>query len=203
MRTADPVQAEARRQRIRQAALACFKRTGFHQTGMAEICKEAGLSPGQLYRCYPTKESIIEAIAAERLSELAMRAAVLAADEKQDFPATLAGWAEEAFLATVADPGEVAFGAEILAETFRNPAVAAVAAKYDRIHAPGAFGTLIRRGQNSGWIDRALQSELAATLLVGAFDALCRAAVLQPALDRRQAARQLRLLVTRLLEIRS
>lgn len=53
--------AEQRR-RILTAAIACFSRDGFHGTSMQQICTEAGMSPGALYRYFPSKESIIGAI---------------------------------------------------------------------------------------------------------------------------------------------
>ena len=53
--------AEQRR-RILGAAIACFSRDGFHGTSMQQICAEAGMSPGALYRYFPSKEAIIGAI---------------------------------------------------------------------------------------------------------------------------------------------
>ncbi len=52
---------EARRQQILEAARACFARQGFHQTSIQDICREAGLSPGAVYRYFPSKEHIIAA----------------------------------------------------------------------------------------------------------------------------------------------
>ena len=52
---------EARRQQILEAANACFSRQGFHQTSVQDICREAELSPGAVYRYFPSKEHIIAA----------------------------------------------------------------------------------------------------------------------------------------------
>ncbi len=52
---------EARRQQILEAARACFARQGFHQSSIQDICQEAGLSPGAVYRYFPSKEHIIAA----------------------------------------------------------------------------------------------------------------------------------------------
>ena len=41
---------EARRQQIVNAAFACFSLNGFHQSTMQDICQEAHLSPGAVYR---------------------------------------------------------------------------------------------------------------------------------------------------------
>ena len=53
---------EVQIQRILDAAKKCFVRSGFRGASMHEICAEAGMSPGALYRYFPSKESIIEAI---------------------------------------------------------------------------------------------------------------------------------------------
>ncbi len=52
---------EARRQEILDAACACFAYNGFHETTMQDICREAKLSPGAVYRYFASKEDIIEA----------------------------------------------------------------------------------------------------------------------------------------------
>ena len=51
----------ARRQQILEAARACVARQGFHQTNIQDICKEAELSPGAVYRYFPSKDHIIAA----------------------------------------------------------------------------------------------------------------------------------------------
>ena len=52
---------EARRQQILEAASTCFARQGFHQTSVQDICQEAGLSAGAVYRYFSGKEHIIAA----------------------------------------------------------------------------------------------------------------------------------------------
>ena len=54
---------EAQTVRILEAAKACFVQSGFQGASMHDICRVAGMSPGALYRYFPSKESIIEAIA--------------------------------------------------------------------------------------------------------------------------------------------
>jgi TetR/AcrR family transcriptional regulator, repressor for uid operon len=57
-----PEYLELRKEQILDAAAACFARRGFHLTTMQDICKEADLSPGAVYRYFPGKEAIIEAM---------------------------------------------------------------------------------------------------------------------------------------------
>ena len=49
-------------QRILDAAKTCFVRSGFQGASMQQVCAEAGMSPGALYRYFPSKEAIVEAI---------------------------------------------------------------------------------------------------------------------------------------------
>ena len=58
-------QQDGRRSHILDAARTCFSRSGFHRTSMQEICAEAKMSPGGLYRYFASKDAIIEAIAQE------------------------------------------------------------------------------------------------------------------------------------------
>lgn len=63
---------QARRNKILQATAICVVRHGFHGASMAEIAETAGMSVGQIYRHYPSKEAIIHAIV-ERIVEHRLR----------------------------------------------------------------------------------------------------------------------------------
>jgi len=62
---------EAQEERIISAATTCFLRSGFRGASMNDICSEAGMSPGALYRYFPSKEAIIEQICAAHRRESA------------------------------------------------------------------------------------------------------------------------------------
>lgn len=51
-----------RRQRILEAAEACFARLGFHSTTIADVRTEAGVSTGAVYTYFDNKEAMIRAI---------------------------------------------------------------------------------------------------------------------------------------------
>src|SRR4026209_3004031 len=77
MRRTD-VQLQAdRRGEILAAARACFARAGFHQTSMQSSCTEAGMSPGNLYRYFRSKEDIIAGIAERDRAETAQQFAAV------------------------------------------------------------------------------------------------------------------------------
>jgi AcrR family transcriptional regulator len=62
-RTRDEALHATRRQDILAAAARVFKAKGFHLARTEDICAEAGLSAGTLFRHFPDKRSMIAAIA--------------------------------------------------------------------------------------------------------------------------------------------
>ena len=108
-----------RRAEILAAAERCFVKSGFHQASMQEICIEAGMSPGNLYRYFPSKEAIIAGIAERNRAEAAESFAVVG--QAPDFFTGLAAVARHHLVESTAE--EVALCAEIMAESRRNPEV--------------------------------------------------------------------------------
>ena len=52
----------ARRDHIAAAAERAFVRHGFHAATMQQVAEEAGMSAGNLYRYFPSKEALVEGI---------------------------------------------------------------------------------------------------------------------------------------------
>ena len=107
-------------QRILEAAKACFVRSGFQGASMQQICAEAGMSPGALYRYFPSKEAIVEAIcAADRRENAACFDGML------DNPSVVDGVVEAAMvhIRHLHEAGKAPLFAEIRAESLRNPAI--------------------------------------------------------------------------------
>ncbi|CPR11483.1 transcriptional regulator [Mycobacterium bohemicum DSM 44277] len=59
-----------RRAHIMAAARRCFIRNGFHAASMHDLVEEAGMSSGAVYRYFPSKDAVIEAIAADNLEQV-------------------------------------------------------------------------------------------------------------------------------------
>lgn len=59
-----------RRAHIMAAARRCFIRDGFHAASMHDLVEEAGMSSGAVYRYFPSKDAVIEAIAADNLDQV-------------------------------------------------------------------------------------------------------------------------------------
>ncbi len=86
---------EARRRGILVAAQRCVSRKGIQGTTMRDICRAANLSPGAVYRYFPSKDEILGALAELRLEQIraffrSLRRP-LAADELARAVAQLAG----------------------------------------------------------------------------------------------------------------
>lgn len=117
-RTATQRQSD-RRAEILDAAGSCFARSGFHQTSMQEICAQAGMSPGNLYRYFRSKEAIIAAIAERDRAQAA--ADFAAVDEAPDFFTGFAALGRHYLVERSTE--ESALCLEIMAEARRNPEV--------------------------------------------------------------------------------
>ena len=116
-----------RRDEILAAAQRCFVRSGFHQTSMQEICAEAAMSPGNLYRYFPSKESLIAGIAERDRAEVAQEFANV--DLSHGLFAVLEGMAYHHF-AERSDE-QVKLCTEIMAEARRHPEIARISASFD------------------------------------------------------------------------
>ena len=111
---------EAQTARIMDAAKKCFVRSGFQGASMNEICREADMSPGALYRYFPSKEAIIEAIAeADRAEDAEIFERML------DNPDVIDGFVSAAIdhLTHVHNSGAAPLFTEVRAEGMRNEAV--------------------------------------------------------------------------------
>src|SRR5882757_298163 len=62
------------RARIMDAAEALFRRLGYGKTAVADIAAELKMSPANVYRFFPSKNAIIEAICQRCLGELEEKA---------------------------------------------------------------------------------------------------------------------------------
>src|SRR6266567_4309011 len=165
------VQLQAdRRGEILAAAQACFARSGFHQTSMQEICSEACMSPGNLYRYFRSKEDIIAGIA-ERDR----------ADAAQQFASVGHGGFFDG-LAQLAQRHLVERSVEIMAESRRNPAVARI---YQDMEADvrERFIALLRSAADRGEIRRDLDFDGTVTVLFALADGLSWRRAVEPSFN--------------------
>jgi AcrR family transcriptional regulator len=167
-----------RRGEILAAAQRCFARTGFHQTSMQEICAEAGMSPGNLYRYFPSKEAIIAGIAERDRAEVAQEFA--SADLSRGLFAVLEGLAHHHFAERPTE--QVLLCTEVMAEARRNPDIARISASFD-VDVRKWLGDLLRAGVERGDIPAGLDLDGVVTMLMVIADGVWWRRALDPAFD--------------------
>jgi AcrR family transcriptional regulator len=171
---------DARRRQIIDAAIGCFVRDGFHRATMQDICREAQLSPGAVYRYFSSKDELIEAIAEERHAREAeyMRNAQALGGGTEGLRAL-----GRASFSSLADPDERRrrrLGVQVWAEAARNPAIR-------KIIMPGidrgriVMAQFVREAQERGELAPGLDPDSVARAMLALFQGF----ILQQAWDER------------------
>ena len=115
---------EVRRAQLLDAAKICFRERGFHATRMADIAERAGLSVGLVYRYFPGKQSVIEAIIRDDLTEQRRFFEQLFEAHPNDPLAAIESGAS-GYTKAIMNVDRTALMLEIASETVRNPQLAA------------------------------------------------------------------------------
>ncbi|GJD50002.1 HTH-type transcriptional regulator BetI [Methylobacterium crusticola] len=120
--------AEERRGRILDAAERCFVRGGFHRTTMQDVAAEAQMSPGNLYRYFPSKDAIVAGLAERDRAAVAEDFSALPAGA--DLFGAFEALARRHLCDTPADKAVLCL--EMWSEATRNPAMAAICRDFER-----------------------------------------------------------------------
>ena len=152
-------------QRILEAAQACFVRSGFQGASMQQICAECGMSPGALYRYFPSKEAIVAAICeADREDDMTCFGSLLNATSAVD------GLVEGAMahIAHTHEKGSAALFAEMRSESNRNATIRDTVDGHKQEIA-GMIASLVQGAIERGEIDPPvdLQTLMAVLMSVG------------------------------------
>jgi AcrR family transcriptional regulator len=167
---------DARQQQILDAALFCFAKNGFHQTGMADIVRRSGLSHGAVYLYFQSKDDLIEALAVDRHRQEALRNAVARHD---DDPLGALRALVRAYAGALTDPGGEAMrrvGVNGWAEALRNARVRKSVIEGIEIPRTIVAG-LVERAQRDGLLARNLSADALARTLVATFQGFVLQAV--------------------------
>jgi TetR/AcrR family transcriptional repressor of uid operon len=178
MRRANAQLQMDRRGEILAAAKRCFSRSGFHGTSMQEICAEAQMSPGSLYRYFPSKEAIIAGIAEQDRADVAEKFQAIV--EAPDFFPALAYAARHYIVEESME--EVCLQTEIKAESRRNPEIAKIYATIEQEVKTGLLNVL-RAAVARGDIPSHIDLEIAATMLMALVDGLYWRRAVDPEFD--------------------
>jgi len=185
-----PEYLEQRRQQILDAAAACFTRTGFHQTTMQDICTEADLSPGAVYRYFRSKDEIIQAMC---LRGTENEAGTIR--EIMDLGSTADVFDELArvYLENVANHEMCVLSIELLAESRRDPVVLE-AVRSGSAAAHAALADIVRQAQQRGDLSDSFDPEALARVLDGLYEGLIWQKMVEPELDTAPYANAVRML---------
>lgn len=150
-----------RRTQILDAAERSFTRAGFHRATMHDVAAEAGMSPGNLYRYFPSKDALVAGLCERDRAELAEEFSRV--DEHGgDFLALLKSVGCKYFEQESADKAKLCL--EIWSEATRNPHVAALQTEFDRQMAEQLVG-LFEAAKQKGAIPSSVNSRAAASIL--------------------------------------
>jgi AcrR family transcriptional regulator len=195
-RLADPDLPARRRAQILDAARACFRERGFRQTTIEEICAEARVSPGALYRYFDAKTDIIAAIALDARAEAeALLGHLAGAEALIDALAALA----RAFFEAFDGDGDAALLADIWAEAARDPLLAKALAERDQA-AIARMAAAIDRARRAGEIYPALGAAEAAETLLAALEGMALRRTLRRENASGEAVRRFRALALHILK---
>ncbi len=151
--TTAAARAEAQRNRILDAAQRCFVASGFHAAAVSGIAVEAGISQGLMYRYFENKRAMILALIERQLR--ADQRSIGKMSASSDLVDALLGcyqiWARgESISRHDTAIASVALYAEITAEAQRDPMVAEVLRRHDKLTTDGICTWLRQHDQARG-----------------------------------------------------
>ena len=156
-----------RRAKILEAAVMCFLENGYHQTGVRDIAKRAGVSLGNLYNHFPGKHDVLAEIAALERAELTPFLKLLAepspALEVLDRFVT-------AYATYLAAPENIMLTIEITSEAIRKPDIGTLFLA-NRSELVTALASVIERGVAGGDLRADLDPDEASQLIIELIDA--------------------------------
>jgi TetR/AcrR family transcriptional regulator, repressor for uid operon len=169
-----------RRERILEAAERAFVAHGFHAATMSHVADEAGMSAGNLYRTFPSKESIIEALCAIDQEGSAEAFAALLAPDRDFAEAIRTGLRDHVLM----KPREKArMIVEIWAEAGRNARVAEFTRAIDA-DVISNLEQVIERAKASGFASPAVDTRFAARFFVTFVAGIFKRIATEPDFDR-------------------
>jgi len=181
---------DAQRQVILDAASRCFARNGIHATSMAQICEEAALSAGAIYRYFKSKQDILYAVFASQ-RENSARASESSGPSADADPVESIQRGIAQMFHIVDDPDlamEHRLSLMIHAEALRDPSVAK---DYTRLHrqVSARFSESLKALQKTGALDQELDVEYLIWAFITMYQGFRVHKLLDPSLDTNRLSR--------------
>jgi len=163
--------------RILRSAEECFGRYGYDGTGVAEICRRAGVTKGSFYHHFPSKQALFLELLDRWLAELDTPLAA-ARTEADTVPEGLLRMAEMARPVFQMEGGQLPISLEFWIKAARDPAVwQATIAPYRQYRT--FFSGMIEAGIAEGTL-RPVDPDMAALVIVSMAAGLGRQGLLDP-----------------------
>ncbi|MDY0956270.1 TetR/AcrR family transcriptional regulator [Stenotrophomonas rhizophila] len=194
----DQAKSDLRRRQVLDAATECFRREGFHGSSIARISRAAGMSAGHIYHYFANKEAIVEAIADREQDNMADLVQKLAQDtEGGDLVARLTRHTAEK-VEQNSDPAVVGLMLELAAESARNPTIAQILQRSDRVIGDQFVDLIHRIGSLSNLPTEELRLRM--TMIAALMQGLAMRSIVEPERDQDATVRLLNKVITALLE---
>lgn len=171
---------KAKVMQIIDAAVHCFAEKGFHATSTAEICKAAGMSPGNVFHYFSSKMEIIQAIAVE--DGLIFQALFDQHIDESQVVESIVSIMRAILDYLASDLTNVRVSIEIGTEASRNPEVMKIFLENEEIN-KAKLSRLISIGIEKGEIDPELNPEATASWLLALGDGTIGRRIMEPNLN--------------------
>jgi AcrR family transcriptional regulator len=169
---------EERRAHILEAAERAFVAYGFHAATMNQVADAAGMSAGNLYRYFPSKEAIVEGLCERDQAERSQAFAELAG--AHDLQTAMRAALDEHVLGCAPEKARMIL--EIWAEAGRNPRVAEFGRRLDRDVIDG-LASLFDMAKTCGAADPSVDSRFAASVMFTLVAGLFKRKAVEPDFD--------------------
>lgn len=150
-----------RREAILEAVETCFASYGFHATTMQRVAREAGMSPGNLYRYFPSKNALVEGLVERDRDESRRRFAAI--DPARPFWEQFVELGRAYFIGDARSKAVLCL--EIWAESTRNPEIDAINRAFEA-EAIASLEALLDSARARGEIAADVDSHAAAHLIM-------------------------------------
>jgi AcrR family transcriptional regulator len=170
--------------RIVEAAQRAFVRHGFHAATMQHVAEEAGMSAGNLYRYFASKEALVEGLCLYDHNERAANFITLAS--RSDLIDALAAVLNDIVVHAPREKARLI--CEIWAEAGRNPRVAEITRGFDAAALEG-LRTLLNAAKAKGGAAANLDPDFVARSMITLVAGLFKRLAVEEDFDREREAR--------------